>query len=114
MCPHERFSIYKFNPLAYPLFSKGSVHLLHLAIIYFTCFYLLIAYYIKLIKSYLSVLVVIPCSRSLVITFFSSLGSTLLLMEKAVANPLHLWVIRRLRQATSIHGWWQHLDHHLL
>src|SRR4051794_21715486 len=94
MCPQERISIYKKSPSVYPLCSKGLGHLLHLAIIYFTCFYLLVAYSRKPIKSFLSVLAVIPCLRSLVITFCSSLGSTLLLIEKDTIDPLHLWVIR--------------------
>ena len=94
MCPQERFSLHKFSPSAYPLCSKGLGHLLHLSTIYFYCFYFLVAYTRKPIKSYLSVLAVIPCSRSLVNTFCSSLGSTLLLIEKAAIDPLHLWVIK--------------------
>ena len=93
MCPQERLSLHKFSSSAYPLCSKGLGHLLHLSTIYFLCFYFLVAYTRKPIKSYLSVLAVIPCSRSLVITFRSSLGSTLLLIEKATIDPLHLWVI---------------------
>ena len=38
MCPQECFSLYKFNPSAYPLCSKGLGHLLHLIIIYLVCF----------------------------------------------------------------------------
>ena len=73
----------RIGPLAAP-----HLHLLYLPL--FTCYPLR-----KLIKIYLSVLAVIPCSRSLVINFCSTLGSTLLLIENATIGPLHLWVIRR-------------------
>src|SRR3954466_11056930 len=95
VCPQECFSLYKFDPLNYPLCSKGLGHLLHLSTIYFTRFYFLVAYTRKPIKSYLSVLAVIPISRSLN-TFCSSLGSTLLLIKKATIDPLHLWVIKNI------------------
>src|SRR3954465_14854634 len=94
VCPQERFSLYKFDSSTYPLCLKGLGHLLHLSTIYFPCFYFLVAYTQKPIQSYLSVLAVIPCPRSLVITFYSSLGSTLLLIEKATIDHLHLWVIK--------------------
>src|SRR4051812_31681635 len=90
MCPQPHFSLYNKSPSAYPLCSKGLGHLLHLVIIYFTCFFLLVAYSRKPIKSYLSVLAVIPCSRSLVITLCSLLVSTLLLIEKSTIDPLTL------------------------
>src|SRR3954468_24444427 len=66
---------------------------MHLFIIYFIFLLFTCQLLRKPIKSYLAVLVVIPRSRSLVITFCSSLGSTLLLIEKATIDPLHLWVI---------------------
>ena len=50
--------------------------------------------YRKPLKSYLSVLAAIPCPESLVNTFCSSLGSTLLLIENAAIDPLRLWVIK--------------------
>ena len=90
----ERFSLYKFSSLTYPLCLKGLGHLLHIGTIYFTCIYFLVAYTRKPLKSYLLVLAVIPCSRSLVSTFCSSLGLTLLFSEKAMIDPLLLWVIR--------------------
>ena len=93
VCPQERFSLYKFNTSAYHVCSKGLGHLLHLNTIYFPFFYFLVAYTRKHIKSYLSVLAVIPCPRSLVITFCSSLGLRLLLIKKAKIDPLYLWVI---------------------
>ena len=89
VCPQERLSLYKFSPSAYPLCSKGLGHLLHLGTIYFPCIYFLVAYTRKPIKSYLSVLAVIPCSRSLVSTFCSSLGSTLLLIDIMNAKTSH-------------------------
>src|SRR3954470_3334285 len=80
------------------LCSNGLGHLLHLSTIYFSCFYFLVAYTRKPIKSYVSVLAVIPFSRSLVYIFCSSLGSTLLLIEKAMIDPLNLWVISKEKQ----------------
>ena len=35
----------------------------------------------------------IPCWKPLIISFCSSLGSTLLLIERTTINPLYLWVI---------------------
>src|SRR4051812_42997388 len=59
--------------------------------------YLLLSYcclYQKPLKSYLSVLAVFPRPKSLINTFRSSLGSTLLLIENAAIDPLRLWVIK--------------------
>ena len=94
MCPQECFSIYKFSFSAYPLLKRiGPLatpqhHLPYLPLL--TC-----CLYQKRIKSYLSVLVVIPCPKSLVNTFWSSLGSTLSLIENTTIDPLDLWVIKK-------------------
>ena len=37
----------------------------------------------------------VPCWKPLIISFCSSLGSTLLLIERTTIDPLYLWVIRR-------------------
>ena len=39
----------------------------------------------------------IPCWKPLIISFCSSLGSTLLLIERTTIDPLYLWVIKNLR-----------------
>ena len=38
----------------------------------------------------------LPCWKPLVISFCSSLGSTLLLIERTTIDPLYLWVIKAL------------------
>src|SRR4051812_6385619 len=96
VCPQEHFSLYKFKTFGSSFAQKDWATLLHFIIIYFICFYLLIAYTRKPIKSYLSILTVIPLSRSLVNTLCSSLGSTLSLIEKVMLDPLHFWVITSL------------------
>src|SRR3954471_8916939 len=47
------------------------------------------------LRSYLSVLAAFLYPESLVNTFCSSLGSTILLIEKTTIDPLHLWVIKK-------------------
>src|SRR3954471_24700573 len=47
------------------------------------------------LRSYLSVLAAFPYPKSLVNTFCSSLGSTVLLIENTTIYPLHLWVIKK-------------------
>src|SRR3954468_13654095 len=104
VCPQERFILYKFKSFGLSFAQKDWATLLHLMTIYFICFYLLFAYTRKPIKSYLSVLAVIPISRSLVNTFCSSLGSTILLIKKVAIDPLHLWVITPPLPTRQIHG----------
>ena len=41
----------------------------------------------------------IPCWKPLIISFCSSLGSTLLLIKRTTIDPLHLWVISRSQQS---------------
>ena len=38
----------------------------------------------------------IPCCKPLIISFCSSLGSTLLLIKRTTIDPLYLWVIKTL------------------
>src|ERR1041385_2982117 len=70
--------------------SKGLGHLL-LLLLFFLLSYCFL--YQKPLKSYLSVLAVCPCPKSLINTFRSSLGSILLLIKNAAIDPLRLWVI---------------------
>src|SRR3954470_19858854 len=92
MCPQECFSLYKFSCQAYPLLKRigplaAPQHYLLCLLLSYCCLYQ------KPLKSYLSVLAVIPCPKSLINTFRSSLGSTLLLIKSAAIDPLRLWVI---------------------
>src|ERR1041385_7927521 len=94
VCPQERFSLYKFSCYASPLLRKDwatRYSPLSFTLLVFT-FLLLIPR--KPLKSYLSVLAVISLPKSLAITFYSSLGLTLLLIENAAIDPLRLWVIK--------------------
>ena len=78
------------------LCPKGLGRLLLLSYpFYFAC---LLAFYClnqKPLNSYLSVFAAFPYPESLVNTFCSSLGSTLLLIENTMIDPLHLWFITR-------------------
>src|SRR4051812_27215275 len=93
MCPQECFSPYMFSCQAYPLLTR--IGPLAAPQYYLLC--LLLSYrclYRKPLKSYLSVLAVIPCPNSPINTFRSSLGSTLLLIENAAIDPFTLRVIK--------------------
>src|SRR3954464_3086099 len=93
MCPQERFSIYKFSFQAYPLLRRIGP----LAAPQHYLLYLLLSYcclYRKPVKSYLSVLAAIPCPKSPINTFRSSLDSTLLLIENAATDTFTLRVIK--------------------
>src|SRR3954463_163212 len=93
MCPQERFSLYKFSCQAYPLLKRIGP----LASPQDYLLFLLLSYcclYRKPLKSYLSVLAVIPCPKSPINTFHSSLGSTLLLIKNAAIGPFMLRVIK--------------------
>src|ERR1041385_7062917 len=102
VCPQERFSLYKFSCYASPLLRKDwatRYSPVSFTLLVFT-FLLLIPR--KPLKSYLSVLAVISLQKSLAITFCSSLGSTLLLIENVAIDPLRLWVINALRRLLQI------------
>src|SRR3954465_16067608 len=96
MCPQERFNLYKFSCQAYPLLKRIGT----LAAPQYYLLFLLLSYrclYEKPLKSYLSVLAVIPCPKSPINTFRSSLGSTLLLIENSAIDPFTLRVIRNMQ-----------------
>ena len=83
MCPRERFSHYKKLSRIVLCYKKYWATLMHL--IYFHCLLLVTNYLaIKLLR-YLQFqhLQTLPCWKPLVISFCSSLGSTLLLIEKS-------------------------------
>src|ERR1041385_3350526 len=93
VCPQERFSLCKFSCQAYPLLRRIGT----LAAPQFYLLCLLLSYrclYRKPLKSYLSVLAVIPCPKSPTNNFRSSLGSTLSLIENATIDPFTLRVIK--------------------
>ena len=50
----------------------------------------------------------IPCWKPLIISFFSSLSSTLLLIERTTIDPLYLWVINTLfwRRSRGVKRLW--------
>src|SRR3954468_8521817 len=62
---------------------------------YFACLLPFCCLNQKPVNSYLSVFAAFPYPESLVNTFCSSLGSTLLLIENTTIDPLHLWVIKK-------------------
>ena len=74
---------------------KGLGHLLLLSYpVYFAYLLPFCRLNQKPLNIYLSVFAAFPYPKSLVNTFCSSLGSTLLLIENTTIDPLHLWVIR--------------------
>ena len=88
MCPRERFPSYKSLSRRALCYKKDWAILLHL----FYFFYLLP------VTNYLITNLSVTdnfsaCRELLVISFCSSLGSTLLLIERTTIDPLYLWVI---------------------
>ena len=85
LCPRERFSLCKSLSRLVLCYKKDWATLLHL--IYF-CYLLLVTNY-----HLFQYLQRIPCWKALIISFCSSLGSTLLLIDRTTIDPLYLWVI---------------------
>ena len=79
---------------AYPLQHKGLGHLAALYLLYllFARYYL--SYHKTIYYLQFQCLQRKPYWKPLIISFYSSLGSTLLLIESTTIDPLHLWVIR--------------------
>src|SRR4051812_32197721 len=78
------------------LCPKGLGHLLLLSYhFYFACRLPFCCLNQKPLIIYLSVCAAFPYPKSLVNTFCSSLGSTLLLIKNTTIHPLHLWVIKK-------------------
>ena len=96
MCPRQRFSHYKKVSRLVLCYKKDWATLLH--IIYFHCLLLVTNYLI----TKLSVIYNFSACREylaeklLSISFCSSLGSTLLLIERTMIDPLYLLVIKTL------------------
>src|SRR3954468_4728390 len=62
---------------------------------YFACLLPFCCLNQKPLNIYLLVFASFPYPKSLVNTFCSSLGSTLLLIKNTTIDPLHLWVIKK-------------------
>src|SRR3954467_14150392 len=78
------------------LCPKGLGHLLLLSYpFYVACLLPFCCLDQKTLNIYLSVFAAFPYPKSLVNTFCSSLGSTLLLIENTTIDPLHLWFVTR-------------------
>ena len=96
MCPRERFPLYKSLSRLFLCYKKDWATLLHL--IYFHCLLPVTNYLItKLsVTDNFSACGEYLTEKPLVISLCSSLGSTLLLIERTTIDHLHLWVIRRI------------------
>ena len=93
MCPRECFSLYKSLSRLVLSYKKDWSTLMHF--IYF-CYLLLVTNYpITKTTCYhlFQCLQRIPCWKPLIISFCSSLGSTLLLIKRTTIDRLYLWVI---------------------
>ena len=92
MCPRERFSHIRTCP-DLSLLQKGLGHLVapYLLSLPVTCYKL--CYHKTIYYLQFQCLQRIPYWKPLVISFCSSMGSTLLLIERTTIDPLHLWVI---------------------
>src|SRR3954466_12607734 len=78
------------------LYPKGLGHFLLLSYpFYFACLLPFCCLNNKPLNIYLSVFAAFPYPKSLVNTFCSSLGLTLLLIENTTIDPLHFWVIKK-------------------
>ena len=95
VCPQERFPLYKFVQ-AFSLLQKGLGHLSapYLPSLLVTRYKL--SYHKTICYHLFQYLQRIPCWKPLIISFCSSLGSTLLLIERTTIDPLYLWVIKTL------------------
>src|SRR3954471_18812679 len=71
---------------------------------YFACLLPFCCLNQKPLNIYLLVFASFPYPKSLVNTFCSSLGSTLLLIKNTTIDPLHLWVIKK-RFLAPLPGW---------
>ena len=95
MCPRECFPLYKSLSQLVLCYKKDWAILLHFI---YTCYLLPVTNYLitKLsVTDNFNACREIPYWKPLVISFCSSLGSTLLLIERTTIDPLHLWVIKR-------------------
>ena len=92
----ERFALYKSLSRLVLCYKKNWATLLHL--IYFCYLFLITNYLItKLsVTTYFNTCREYLAGNHLIISFCSSLGSTLLLIGRTMIDPLHLWVMKTL------------------
>ena len=81
---------------AYPLLHKGLGHLAALYLLLLLVARYNLSYHKSICYHLFQYLQRIPCWKPLIISFCSSLGSTLLLIERTTIDPLYLWVIKTL------------------
>ena len=104
MGSREHFALYKSLSRIVLSYKKDWATLLHL---YYT-------YYLLPVTNYSTIKISVTDNFSagreylaepLVISFCSSLGSTLLLMKRTMIDPLYLWVITGPREAMLSRQW---------
>ena len=98
VCPRERFSSYKTLFRLVPCYKRDWATCCTVAT---TCYLLIFARYVSphftiTCYRYFQCLQLLPCWNPFVRAFCSSLGSTLLLIERTTIDPLYLWVIKTL------------------
>ena len=81
---------------ACPLLQKGLGHLTALYLLLLLVTRYKLSYHKTICYLLFQCLQRIPCWKPLIISFCSSLGSTLLLIERTTIDPLYLWVIKTL------------------
>ena len=114
MCPRGLFSHYKKLSRLVVCYKKDWATLLHF--IYF-CYLLLVTNYpitTTICYHLFQYLQRIPCWKPLIISFCSSLDSTLLLIERTKIDPLYLWVITSQRNWVIIKVLYRCLRRNLL
>ena len=87
------FLIYEFFQ-ACPLLQKGLGHLAALYLLLLLVARYKLSYHKTICYHLFQYLQRIPCWKPLIISFCSLLGSTLLLIESTMIDPLYLWVIK--------------------
>ena len=76
--------------------TKGLGHLAALYLLLLLVAHYKLSYHKTICYHLFQYLQRIPCLKPLIISFCSSLGSTLLLIERTMIDPLYLWVIKTL------------------
>ena len=97
---------------AYPLLHKGLGHLAALYLLYLVFARYYLSYHKTIYYLQFQGLQRKPYWKPLIISFCSSLGSTLLLIERTMIDPLYFWVIKTLfwhRCRGVKHLWWVEL-----
>ena len=93
MCPRERFALYKSFSRLVLFYKKDWATLLHLAT-FVTCYPLRITLSQNYLLPIISVLADNTLLKAACHSFCSSLGSTLLLIERTTIDPLYLWFVK--------------------